>query len=104
MAKNLKNRRAVKKLPCLVCGTMPTDCAHVSNWKITQCDEIFNLIPLCRRHHREQHSRGFDRFLKEYPNVKEVLKIMGWRFMSKVGGGIYLQHDGLIMSKSHGAE
>lgn len=55
----------VRTLPCAVCGRSPVDPAHV------RCRRVYgawlengdgNLIPLCRTHHNEQHSRGIVTF------------------------------------------
>ena len=62
----------VRGLPCLVCRARPVDPAHVRSrgagghaW-IGDPDNPAtargNLVPLCRKHHREQHDTGLRSF------------------------------------------
>lgn len=50
----------VKTLPCLVCGRHGVDPAHVKptgkGWGDRLPDGTGNLVPLCRKHHDEQHA------------------------------------------------
>lgn len=56
-----KHRRFIASLPCLKCGDSPCDAAHVRigtgggmGLKPSDC----YAVPLCRKHHQEQHSGG----------------------------------------------
>jgi len=46
------------------CGG-PVECAHVKS-RGAGGDDVGNTIPLCRRHHREQHDRGIQSFQDLY--------------------------------------
>lgn len=50
----------VRSLPCLVCGAVPSDPAHVKSRGAggTAAD----IVPLCRAHHMEQHAIGVTTF------------------------------------------
>lgn len=67
-------------MPCLVCGFTPVDVAHVRSKGAGGGEEAWNLMPLCRMHHREQHSMGFETFLDRYQLVKSHLQKLGWEF------------------------
>jgi hypothetical protein len=47
---------AVRGLPCLVCQETPCDPAHVTSRGAG--GGRFDLVPLCRMHHDEQHAQG----------------------------------------------
>lgn len=67
-------RERVRRKPCLVCGALPCDAAHIKTVgsgggdKIVNAEGeiVVNLIPLCRKHHVEQHAIGIDTFFKKY--------------------------------------
>lgn len=61
-----KNIAEIKKLPCLVCGLEPSDPAHLRSRGAGGGDELWNLIPLCRPHHSEQHAIGLKSFVEKY--------------------------------------
>jgi hypothetical protein len=82
-------------MPCMVCKRLPSDPCHVKTWKITQSDQWFNIIPMCREHHQEQTKIGWGPFLERHPVIEVLLKSMGWKIWPKVGGGIHLAHDKL---------
>lgn len=69
---------AVKRIPCVVCGKKQTDPCHVRSRGAGGSDAEFNVIPLCRIHHSEQHMMGFKVFCFTYPKVWEALKSKGW--------------------------
>lgn len=84
-----KLRQAVKSRPCLICGQKPgdpdnpVDPCHIRTYGVTRKDQPENLIPLCRRHHNQQHGNGLEHggwfnLLKEHPKLARDLKKMGW--------------------------
>lgn len=63
--KDAKYLRAIRKLPCLVCRQTPSEAAHVrigSNAGMGLKPHDRRTIPLCHKHHMEQHSLGEQRF------------------------------------------
>lgn len=57
----------IKSLPCFVCGLEgPSDPAHLRSRGAGGGDELWNLIPLCRGDHSEQHLIGLKSFVKKY--------------------------------------
>ena len=77
--------RQIRLTPCLACGRLPSDAAHVRSKKSTGNDNAWNLIPLCRRDHQLQHQLGWLRFFAIYPEVKNHLMLKGWMFESLNG-------------------
>lgn len=63
---------------CLACGRAPVDAAHVRSKGSGGHDAHFNVIPLCRIHHSEQHSQGWQSFCDKYRTVWEELRHKGW--------------------------
>lgn len=49
--------------PCIVCGR-PGDACHVHTRR--NGGDRRNLVPLCRAHHREQHTIGIVSFARRY--------------------------------------
>ena len=80
--KSRENLDAVKLRPCLACGAFPTDPAHVKSVKSGGPDELWNLIPLCRKHHVIQHANGFSGLIKIYPRVWHYLESVGWEVLN----------------------
>lgn len=77
MPKNeLKNR------PCLICGFIPSDICHVkTRGSHSLGDDInkeWNLMPLCRNHHQEQHRIGIITFINRYANVHMWMAAHNW--------------------------
>lgn len=63
---------------CLVCKTTPSDPAHVKSYASGGPDAEFNLIPLCRKCHTEQHKIGQMTFIHKYLAVYFELQLKGW--------------------------
>lgn len=81
----------IRNLPCSACGKRaPSDPAHVKSRGSGGPDSAFNVIPLCRQHHSEQHASGFLNMIKKYPRFYLYLKSLGWQI--SVSG---LWHDDL---------
>lgn len=51
---------AVRGMPCLACGLTPSDPAHVRSRGAG--GGRFDIVPLCRAHHQEQHQHGIQTF------------------------------------------
>lgn len=47
-------------LPCIVCGRSPSEPAHAKSRGAGGTSE--HLLPMCHRHHREQHMMGVTSF------------------------------------------
>lgn len=56
----------------------PVDPAHVITRAAGGPDEDWNLIPLCRKHHSQQHNDGWPLFYARYGNVWFYLLNLGW--------------------------
>lgn len=63
---------------CLACGARPSDPCHIRSRGAGGPDTPWNLVPLCRRHHTEQHTIGWDTMLRKYPKVFSELSRLGW--------------------------
>lgn len=51
----------IRTLPCLVCGNLPSQAAHVKSRGAGGLSE--DLVPLCHTHHAEQHAIGMGSFM-----------------------------------------
>jgi putative HNHc nuclease len=71
---------AIRRLPCLVCRAAPCDAAHVrigSHTGMGQKPSDRRAVPLCHRHHRQQHSIGERSFWYEFICREPTLIIAG---------------------------
>ena len=58
-----KERQAfVQSLPCIVCGYVPCDPAHIKGDGASRKADARYTVPLCRLHHAEQHQFGVETF------------------------------------------
>lgn len=73
------------KEPCVICGRIPSDRAHIKTRGSGGKNQEFNLIRLCREHHSEQHNIGFVSFSEKYPVIRMLLKLKGWRITDVFG-------------------
>jgi hypothetical protein len=64
---------------CIVCGVRGCDPAHIKTKGSGGDDIENNLMPLCRKHHSEQHATGIVSFINKYPSVKLYIEMKGWR-------------------------
>jgi hypothetical protein len=96
--KNLKLRRQIKAMPCVVCGSRNCDPCHIAPWGRTQIDSEWNILPMCRLHHSEQHAKNWDRMMEKYPRLKLILSVMGWSW-GTTNGKFKMFHDGLLEEK-----
>jgi hypothetical protein len=74
----------VRQLPCAACGKGPSDAAHIRSRGAGGPDDFFNLMPLCRKHHIEQHTIGIRTFVDKHDNVKKHLQHKGWEIGEKL--------------------
>lgn len=58
----------IRTFPCIVCFSMRhAEPCHTPGEKGTsQKDNDRRTVPMCARHHREQHQKGWRRFLQKY--------------------------------------
>lgn len=91
-AKNRELRRSIRNYACVAngCGSKESDPCHVVPFNVCGDDKEFNLIPLCRRHHTEQHHLGWRIFIDRYTQVALVLKSLGWEW--EFLNGKFLMH------------
>lgn len=75
----------IRNLPCSACGKYICDAAHIRSKGAGGGDLLTNLIPLCRQHHIEQHSKGFVYMWNTYPSIKRVLEEKGWAIVNEMG-------------------
>lgn len=68
----------IKSQRCLVCNSVQVDVAHIKTKGSGGFDEEWNLMPLCRIHHTEQHKIGIVTFAIKYYSVHEHLAENGW--------------------------
>lgn len=70
------------QMPCLVCSRRPSDPAHIRSRGAGGDDVPWNLAPLCRVHHTEQHQLGWKKMSEKNFIVSIYLWKQGWRFDS----------------------
>lgn len=70
--------RKTRTMPCLVCQHSYVDACHVISKGAGGPDEQWNLMPLCRAHHIQQHQQGLGTFLYYNFRVKQYLIQQGW--------------------------
>ncbi len=63
---------------CVQCGRYGCDPAHIKSVGSGEDDEPWNVMPLCRIHHSEQHKIGWVTFATKYPRVMIYLLSHGW--------------------------
>jgi len=63
---------------CLVCRDLPTDQCHITSRGAGGSDEDWNLMPLCRRHHIEQHTIGIVSFVTKHESVYKYVTDRNW--------------------------
>lgn len=65
---------------CLACGAHPSDPCHVRSRGAGGPDVEWNVMPLCRTHHTEQHKKGWEAMASRYPKIYVFFKTHGWTF------------------------
>lgn len=71
--------------PCLVCKHTPSDPCHIKSKGAGGEDSYENVVPLCRVHHRLQHTVGWNRFARTHPTVLKALEARGWELCEHFG-------------------
>lgn len=76
---------AVRWQPCVACGFgPPCDPAHVRSVGSGGPDTSWNVMPLCRYHHTEQHAKGWGAVAARHPTIKIWLEGMGWELRPRL--------------------
>lgn len=83
--KNETLRKSFNNRRCLVCNRRGCDPCHIKTYGSGGVDEEWNLMPLCRQHHSEQHNLGLFSFINKYPSVKFYINSHGWYFDEQSG-------------------
>ncbi len=69
----------VRERPCIICGVDgPSDPSHIRSRGAGGADFEFNVVPMCRDHHREWHDKGWYDFLGKYIGFADWLLDNGW--------------------------
>lgn len=76
--RNKKLLESFRLLRCIVCAKLGCDPCHIKSRGAGGGDEVDNLMPLCREHHRMQHQKGIVTFVKSFPQVMRYLRAKGW--------------------------
>lgn len=69
---------AVATRPCQACLAKPSDPAHIRSRGAGGGDYHWNVMPLCRIHHIEQHKIGWTAFAEKYSGVLSWLVNHRW--------------------------
>lgn len=92
--KDKKLRDSFNLIPCKIC-LKPSDPCHIKTFATVLGDDEWNLMPLCRVHHVEQHKIGIISFIKKYPIIGIYLKRKGWS-LEELHGKWILSHPNLL--------
>jgi hypothetical protein len=84
-SRNKKLLNEIKALSCQVCGKMPVDPCHIRSVGAGGVDVEWNLLPMCRKHHSEQHNKGWIPMLAKYPMLELHLRCLGWQIVDVLG-------------------
>ena len=82
----------VKAMSCQVCGKRPVDPCHIKSFGSGGPDSPENIIPLCRKHHTEQHSKGWVTFVRRNQAIAWHLEQKGWKVVNEFDGRQKLSH------------
>jgi hypothetical protein len=78
-AKSPRHLALVHTLPCCVCGAYLVEAHHIRVGTMGRKASDFDTIPLCARHHNEQHPDSYSihrnpiEFEREYGSEREQL-------------------------------
>jgi len=78
----IKDRKLLTRyhnMECIICNKHGCDPAHVRSRAAGGPDKKWNLVPLCREHHTEQHKRGWIDMMLRYFRLRLLMEAMGWR-------------------------
>jgi hypothetical protein len=78
-ARSWRYRAWVRSLPCLVCGSTPSEAAHTGPHGMSQKASDYSCVPLCTEHHTmapdSYHRIGPERFAAQYRvNYTELVR------------------------------
>lgn len=86
-------RRAIKRMPCFLCGNPESDPCHVATFGARGLDTWWSMVPMCRPHHEEQHRLGgWKKFCDKYPKAAALLKGLGWEFV-EAHGKVWMKNE-----------
>ena len=88
-----QNFKIIKSMKCLVCGSPNVDVAHIKTRGSGGDNNLWNIMPLCRNHHQEQHNVGLVTFSQKYLGVSTYLQDNGWELVN--GKLLHIQDDQL---------
>jgi len=71
----------IKSRPCIICGTNASDPCHIKTVKNGGPDTEWNVVPMCRTHHAQQHRDGIKTFMEKHPVYMNKLRSLGWEQM-----------------------
>jgi len=71
-------------LRCLICNRKAERC-HIKTRAAGAGWNDNEWLPLCRRHHIEQHSIGWKTLSDKYPGVIHELEKRGWKLANMFG-------------------
>lgn len=66
---------------CILCPVQSVGC-HVKAVGAGGPDFEWNLVPLCIKHHTEQHTVGWITFIEKYAFVASHLQVKGWYLLN----------------------
>lgn len=67
---------------CLICRKL-AEIHHIKTRGSGGSDEPYNLVPLCREHHTEIHTKGNSFMANKYKSFKDFLEANGWEFFNE---------------------
>lgn len=76
--RNAKLLKLIRKMPCCICGVLPSDASHIKTRGSGGEDKPHNVVSHCRAHHSEWGRLGAVRFCERYPEFRSLLEAMGW--------------------------
>lgn len=80
--KGEKAREEIRQKPCCICGSRPVDPCHIKSFGSTGLDIEWNMVPMCRQHHQQQHRIGIMTFYQKYLTYQLALREKGWYVMA----------------------
>lgn len=78
-------KKQKKKDPCLICGNPQVDMCHIRTRGAGSGNEWWEYLYMCREHHQQQGSWGWNKFLGAYPNMGIELLKRGWELRNEFG-------------------
>ena len=70
------------KKRCVVCNRLGCDPCHIKSKGSGGNDTEWNVMPLCREHHTEQHKIGWIKMMHNYASVAFYLESHGWEILN----------------------